>query len=120
MRIASGGSIHGYITRLQSALSSDSIACVTARGPAVAKAVTVAEITKRRVRGLHQSTQIGLASPNEDVHESSSATTELAPTIRIVLSVQPLDASLPGCAQALPIGTHTRAVHTPLASVVRS
>ena len=103
VRISAGGSNHGYVNRLLSALPHESVACVTARGPAVAKAVTVAEITKRRMRGLHQSTQIGLATSSCDDHGPSSATGELAPTIRIVLSVQPLDASLPGCVQASPV-----------------
>ena len=65
---------------------------VHAQGPAVSKAVTVAEITKRRLRGLHQNTQIGLAD------EASSAA-KPQPAISIVLSLQPLDPSQPGCAR---------------------
>ena len=59
-----------------------------ARGPATAKAVTVAEITKRRMRELHQNTQIGL---------DTDASGKTSPTICVVLSLAPLDASESGC-----------------------
>lgn len=61
---------------------------ITAEGSAVSKAVTLAEISRRRLRGLHQSTQIGLATV-----DSGAAP---APAIAITLSLTPLDASQPG------------------------
>ena len=66
----------------------------TAEGNAVSKAITLAEITKRRVRGLHQNTQIGLAAG------SAADGARSIPSIAITLSLSPLDASLPGCACA--------------------
>lgn len=51
------------------------------------KAVSVAEITKRRLRGLHQNTQIGLRE---------KAAGSAVPTITITLSLAQLDTSQPG------------------------
>jgi len=59
---------------------------IAAEGAAVAKAVSIAEITKRQLRGLHQNTQIGLVA---DADRST-------PKIAITLSLAPLDASLAG------------------------
>ena len=59
---------------------------IFAEGDAVAKAVSVAEIVKRRLRGLHQNTQIGLAD----------RTDRSTPTISITLSLTALDAAQPG------------------------
>lgn len=66
-----------------------------AEGNSVSKAVTVAEITKRRLPGLHQNTQIGL----RPVDGESQSATDRTPTIAILLSTAPLDATQPGCAQ---------------------
>ena len=60
---------------------------LTVEGTAVSKAISVAEIVKRRLRGLHQSTQIGLAADN---------TERSTPTMSITLSLAPLDARRPG------------------------
>ena len=60
-----------------------------ADGPAVGKAVTVAEIAKRRVRGLYQSTQIGVRVPTRDAQRPR-------PQITITLSLSPLDPQTPG------------------------
>ena len=81
LRVTSGGKVHGYVERALGALTSQAVR-ITASGAAVSKAVTVAEITKRRRRGLHQRTQIGLAAD--------------APTVEILLSSEPLDPNLPG------------------------
>jgi len=59
-----------------------------AKGSAVCKAITVAEISKRRVHGLHQVTEIGLTEWTDGGQQ--------APTICITLSAQPLDETLPG------------------------
>lgn len=58
----------------------------------MSKAVTVAEITKRRLRQLHQNTQIGI---NKD-HSGKRA-----PMISVMLSLEPLDPSESGCAPVL-------------------
>lgn len=60
------------------------------------KAVTVAEITKRRLRGLHQNTQIGLAPAAAATTPGASASNHPQPEISILLSVAPLDPSQPG------------------------
>jgi DNA-binding protein len=119
LRVASGGKVHTYVERALQAmqtqpvrpcrpprtspLSFPSLASaqaaplrITAAGAAVSKAVTVAEISKRRVRGLHQNTQIGLADPAGASDEAARR----APTIAITLSLAPLDPSLDGCARA--------------------
>ena len=61
---------------------------ICATGAAVSKAVSVAEIARRRLRGLHQNTQIGLQARAEG-HRSD-------PTLAITLSLSPLDSALPG------------------------
>ena len=68
---------------------------ICAEGSAVGKAVTVAEITKRRMRGLHQNTQIGV-TPQDNLRHSRPVYDNVTPTIAITLSVAPLDASQPG------------------------
>ena len=60
------------------------------------KAVTVAEITKRRLRGLHQNTQIGLAPAAAATTAGASASSHPQPEISILLSLAPLDPSQPG------------------------
>ena len=63
----------------------------------MSKAVTVAEITKRRLRGLHQNTQIGLApAATAATSAGASASKHPQPDISIVLSLAPLDTSQPG------------------------
>lgn len=60
----------------------------------MSKAVTVVEITKRRLRGLHQNTQIGLADPAAS--QAAAGAQQPLPAISIVLSLEPLDPSQPG------------------------
>lgn len=70
---------------------------ITAEGNAVCKAVSVAEIIKRRLRGLHQNTQIGLTEAAAAAASASGASAAAAaPTIAITLSITPLDVSQPG------------------------
>lgn len=68
---------------------------IMAEGNAVCKAVSVAEIVKRRLRGMYQANQIGLATPPRAAGQSAESATA-APTIAITLSMTPLDASQPG------------------------
>jgi DNA-binding protein len=73
-----------------------------AEGPAVSKAVTVAEIVKRRLRGVHQSTQIGVSGSVGDGRR-------LRPRISITLSLSQLDPKQPGCVCPAPhVTTHPR------------
>ena len=56
----------------------------------------MAEITKRRLRGLHQNTQIGLAPAAAATTAGASASSNPQPEISILLSLAPLDPSQPG------------------------
>ncbi|TDH11226.1 hypothetical protein EPR50_G00058640 [Perca flavescens] len=75
----------------------------TATGKGVSKAVTCVEIVKRRVRGLHQLTQL-LFSRVDEVWEplepaaglDSLTVSRNVPAIWILLCREPLDASQPG------------------------
>lgn len=103
VRVVSGGKIHAYVSRAVQALQAlpeHAELQLIAQGHAVAKAVSVAEIIKRRVRGLHQNTQIGLASSapiaSDEISGSSSRAAAAVPTIAITLSLRALDASRPG------------------------
>ena len=108
VRVASGGKLQAYVARALEALPvrapapfapaprpADPLALfmqatpvvIAAEGAAVGKAVTVAEIAKRRLRGLHQNTQIGLAGADGE---------RSTPRIAITLSCAPLDPTLPG------------------------
>ena len=88
IRVTSVGKVRSFVADALAALPNGAVK-LHAQGPAVSKAVTVAEIAKRRLRGLHQNTQIGLAEPAEEGAASQ-------PAISIVLSLQPLDPSRPG------------------------
>ena len=65
-----------------------------AEGSAVSKAVTVAEIVRRRLRGLHQNTQIRLATGSHSDEQRTSWPP--MPSIAITLSTAPLDPTQPG------------------------
>lgn len=91
LRVTSGGKIHACVARALDGLKTPhSSIRIEATGNAVCKAVSVAEITRRRLRGLHQSTKIGFAAPKADGVK--------VPTISLLLSLEPLDALQPGCA----------------------
>ena len=63
VRVASGSNIQTCVARvLQTleALPAQAVVRLVAQGNAVAKAVTIAEISRRRLRRLHQNTQVGL------------------------------------------------------------
>lgn len=75
----------------------------TATGKGVSKAITCVEMMKRRVKGLHQHTKL-LYSKVDEVWEPLEPTAGLdsltvsrnVPAIWILLSRDPIDASLPG------------------------
>lgn len=68
---------------------------ITAEGNSVAKAITVAEITRRQLGGLHQNTQIGVLQVMADEGNAVIASSQ-QPSIIIILSLIPLDPTLPG------------------------
>ena len=92
LRITSGGKVQAYVASALEALAAGAQLQLEAKGAAVCKAVTVAELTKRRLRGVHQITQIGLADPDGEAS---------VPTIAIALSQHALDSTQPGCPAAL-------------------
>jgi len=76
-------------------------------GAAVVKVVTVAEIIKRRVAGLHQTTTLSsthIVDTFEPLEEGLKTVTieKHVPTIEIVLSFDPLDTNHPGYQPPLP------------------
>ena len=91
-RVSSGSKVHDHVARALAQLQSASVLTIIAEGKAVYKAITIAEITKRRRHGLHQNTQIGVT------HEKRSDLDERAsvPKINITLSTIPLDEDQPG------------------------
>ncbi|XP_066966459.1 ribonuclease P protein subunit p25-like protein [Macrobrachium rosenbergii] len=70
-------------------------------GPAVSKVVSMAEIVKKRVKGLHQVTQLSYKrvdeywEPKLEGLDRLKVTREV-PAVAILLSKDPLDASVPG------------------------
>lgn len=75
----------------------------TGVGPSVSKAITCVEILKRRVRGLHQYTQLHYRTVQEvweplepDAGLDSLTVNRNVPAIWVLLSKDPLDGSQPG------------------------
>lgn len=75
----------------------------TGVGPSVSKAITCVEILKRRVRGLHQYTQLHYRTVQEvweplepDAGLDSLTVNRNVPAIWVLLSKDPLDVSQPG------------------------
>lgn len=60
VRVSGGGAIRTYVGHVVRALEASEDAAVTlvGRGALAGKAVTVAEIARRRVEGVHQTTQL--------------------------------------------------------------
>lgn len=78
-----------------------------ALGHAISKAVTIAEILKRRVKDLHQLTEISsvrIVDTWEPIEEGLNTieTQRQVSMITITLSVKPLDSSAPGYQAPLP------------------
>eukprot|EP00884_Botryococcus_braunii_P010424 jgi/Botrbrau1/19383/Bobra.0338s0013.1 len=97
------GKMRNYITYATSLISEKKHEAVLlkAMGRAINKTVTIAEIIKRRIPGLHQNTQIGSVGitdtwePLEEGLETLETTRHVS-VITITLSTTPLDASSPG------------------------
>ena len=81
--MTSGAKISALVERALEALPAGAVR-LHAEGNAVSKCVSVAEIAKRKLRGVHQLNEIGLADDGA------------RPTIGITLSLRPLDAAHPG------------------------
>ena len=95
LRVASGSKIQSCVARALETLARAPLR-ITAEGNAVCKAVSVAEIVKRRLRGLHQNTQVGLAGGGAAGGGAEEGVPRAAPAIVIVLSLAPLNPSEPG------------------------
>ena len=83
LRVTSGAKISALVERALEALPAGAVR-LHAEGNAVSKCVSVAEIAKRKLRGVHQLNEIGLADDGA------------RPTVGITLSLRPLDAAHPG------------------------
>ena len=92
VRVTSGRKVCACVDGVLKVLLEQGVVVVGAHGAAVGKAVTVAEIVKRRVRGVYQNTQIGL----HDGKGSAGGRTVREPCLTITLSTTPLDATAPG------------------------
>ncbi|KAK9816442.1 hypothetical protein WJX72_000280 [[Myrmecia] bisecta] len=109
VRIMAAGKMRNYITYATALVTEKGHTSVVlkAMGRAINKTVTVAEIIKRRIPGLHQNTAIGsvdITDTWEPLEEGLNRleTTRHVSVITITLSSLPLDTSLPGYQAPLP------------------
>jgi DNA-binding protein Alba len=105
IRITSSGKMKNYIDyaekNLTNAEKPNTEVILKAMGRAINKAVTIAEILKRRVPGLHQITRVHSTEVTdvwEPIEEGLDRieTTRRISSISIILSTKPLDTSDPG------------------------
>jgi len=100
IRLTATGSISAYVSRaakLFNELEKSKI-IITATGNALTKAVTTAEVIKRRFKGLHQITKIGsteIVDEYEPIEEGLDKVTDTrtVPFVEITLSKDSLDSS---------------------------
>uniref|UniRef100_A0A3Q3DED6 Ribonuclease P/MRP 25 subunit-like n=1 Tax=Hippocampus comes TaxID=109280 RepID=A0A3Q3DED6_HIPCM len=103
VRVKDGSKIRNLLRYALSRIEAKSQLVFTASGKGVSKAITCAEVVKRRVRGLHQLTSLA-SSTLTDVWDplepavglDSITVSRKLPVIWILLSKDPLDHSLPG------------------------
>jgi len=111
IRITTQGKMRNYITYATNLLTEPTKPAVEivlkAMGRAINKTVTIAEIIKRRVGGLHQNTQIDSTDITdvwlpleEGLHRLE--TTRHVSSIQITLSTKPLDITQPGYQPPIP------------------
>jgi len=108
--VQSKGKTRNYITYATPLLEGDEDTIVLkGMGLAIAKTVAVAEIIRRRVRGVYQQVEVGSQEivdewePNEENSELPKQTTNRTVTsITITLSKSPLNRSHPGYHEPLP------------------
>jgi len=102
MKVTSGSKIRNLIGYASSSMSDNSVRCMTwnGTGNATNKTISCSEIIKRKIKGLHQITQIGymrveeLWQPSIEGLDTLKVNTNV-PTISILLSKDPLDSNNP-------------------------
>jgi len=111
IRITTQGKMRNYISYATNLLTDPNKQAaeivLKAMGRAINKTVTIAEIIKRRVPGLHQNTQIDSTEITdvwepleEGLHRLENV--RHVSSIQVTLSTQPLDQSLPGYQPPIP------------------
>merc|ERR1712039_738270 len=100
IRVTAAGSVSSYISRAAKLFNEmeKTHLTITATGNALTKAVTSAEVIKRRFKGLHQITKIGnqeVVNEYEPLEEGLDKVidTRNVPFLEIKLSKEPLDTS---------------------------
>jgi len=98
IRVTANGSVSAYISRAAKLLNEmdKTVFTITATGNALTKAVTAAEVIKRRFKGLHQITKLGsqdIVDEYEPLEEGLDKVTDTrsVPVMEIKLSKDPLD-----------------------------
>lgn len=109
IRLTSQGSVSAYVSRAAHLYGegNESKIVITAIGNALSKAVTLAEVVKRRFKGLHQNTKIGsqeVVDEYEPLEEGLDKVTDTRqiPFIEITLSKEALDTSALGYQPPIP------------------
>merc|ERR1712196_717269 len=100
IRLTAQGSVSSYVSRAAKVYGglNQSKGVISATGNALTKAVTLAEVCKRRFKGLHQITNLGSQEivdeyePKEEGLDKVTQTRNI-PFIEITLSKEPLDTS---------------------------
>jgi len=108
IRINKNGTISKYISYAIKLIQQENKTFVIrAMGLTIQKAITVAEILKRRIAGLHQLTELGsvevidIFEPLEEGLDRVEVTRKI-PAINITLSTQPLNSYHPGYQAPIP------------------
>merc|ERR1712039_1040707 len=98
IRVTAAGSVSAYISRAAKLFNEmeKSYLTITATGNALTKAVTSAEVIKRRFKGLHQITKLStqeIVDEYEPLEEGLDKVTDTrsVPCVEIKLSKEPLD-----------------------------
>merc|ERR1712151_543045 len=109
IRVTAVGSVSAYCARANTLFNEESkpTITITGTGNAVTKAVTLAEVAKRRFKGLHQITSLStteIVDEYEPLEEGLDKVTETRTMscIEIKLSKEPLDTSDKGYQAPLP------------------
>jgi len=109
IRITTQGKMRSYIAYATSLFQKGAtVIILKAMGLAINKTVTIAEIIKRRIKGLHQNTQINsteIVEVWEPLEEGLDRveTSRQVSSIQITLSTEQLDANDPGYQPPLPV-----------------
>ncbi|CAK0809798.1 unnamed protein product [Prorocentrum cordatum] len=100
IRVTAAGSVSAYVSRVAKVFTELEKPSVTikATGGALTKAVTLAEVVKRRFKGLHQITSVGsleVVDEYEPIEEGLDPVTDTRTltVIEIKISKEPLDTS---------------------------